>query len=92
MSSQLTPMQYFIVWGKHMPKEMIQRQEQEKELENKYLNQVVSYLQPKRGTLIGKINRISFWPKDGQEVVTFEIGNKNHESDLDYFEENCTIL
>jgi len=68
------------------------RAEQEKQLTEKYLNQVISYQKPKGGTLVGKVNRISFWPKKGEELVQFEVGSKMYDCDLDYFEENTIIL
>ena len=67
------------------------RAQQEQELIDKYLNQVVSFKLPKT-TVIGKINRISFWPEHGEELVTIEVMNKQFKSDLEYFEENCIIL
>jgi hypothetical protein len=71
---------------------MISREQQEKDLEIKYLNQIVSFQTVKGRLMMGKVMRISFWPSKGEEMVHVQIANSLHEVDLDYFEENTTIL
>lgn len=72
--------------------EMEERQQIEKRLEEKYLNQLVSYTTSLGKSDLGKVMRISVWPKGGVQEVSVQIANKLYKCDLEYFEENIQIL
>lgn len=68
------------------------RQQQEKELEDKYLNQIVSFNNAPGKSVLGKVMRLSVWPKDGVEQVRLTVNNNIYTCDLEYFEDNIKIL
>jgi hypothetical protein len=71
---------------------VVSREELEKRLTAKYLNQIVSHVTISGRTTVGKVMRLAVWPESGHERVHVQIGNTLHKLDVEYFEQHTTVL